>query len=347
MKLGIVGLARSGKTTIFNTLTRREGETQGGGQVSPVPGVVSVPDLRVDWLSRLYQSKKTTYAQVTYVDLQGIPGVADNKQEYMALLLRHMRPMDAFLLVVRNFPDPASGDAADPAAQYHELADEFLIADLATVEKRLERIAAERSKGRKVSETEQRLLERCAELLNDEKPLRSRPDLAHAPELRGFTFLSAKPVLIVVNNDDDDERMPDADFGGEKALVVRGKLEMEMAQLSDEDAKAFLEDYGITETARERVIQRSYQLLDLITFLTCGEDEARAWTIPRGFPAVEAAGVIHSDIQRGFIRAEVVAFDDLRRLGDYPAARKEGLVRLEGKNYLVKDGDVINFRFNV
>jgi len=347
MKLGIIGLGRSGKTTIFNALTQRTGESvPPGGHAVPALGTVSVPDARVDWLSGLYRPKKTTYAQVTYMDLQGTPGSMENKKEYMSLLLTHMRPMEAFLLVVRNFPEPTLG-APDAARELRELEEEFLLADLATVEKRLERIAAELKKGRKDAAREKELLEACGEVLNREKPLRSRPDLADAPELRGFTFLSAKPRLVIVNNPDEEEAPPPLPLGEEEALVVRGKLEMEMAQLSEEEAEGFRQEFGIRETALHRVIERSYRLLRRVTFLTVGEDEVRAWTIPHHLPAVEAAGVVHSDIQRGFIRAEVAAYRDLYKCGDYATARKQGLVRLEGKTYPVEDGDVIYFRFNV
>mgnify|MGYP003731021155 CR=1 FL=1 len=347
MKLGIVGLGRSGKTTIFNALTRRLGESAPpGGQVVPVLGVVPVPDERVDWLSRLYQPKKTTYAQVTYMDLQGMPGMVESKPEYMSLLLNHMRPMDAFLMVVRNFSDSVLGRPR-PAGDYRELADEFIIADLATVEKRLEKLAMEQKRGKKVPETEKRVLESCMELLNQEKPLRCDPGLAAAPELRGFTLLSAKPLLVVCNNSDEDDQTPEITVEAGEVLVLRGKLEMEMAQLTESEAQAFREDFGIRESALTRVIQSSFSLLKLATFLTVGDDEVKAWTIPRNLPAQEAAGAVHSDIQRGFIRAEVVAFEDLRRAGDCNAARKLGLVRLEGKTYPVQDGDVINFRFNI
>lgn len=346
MKLGIVGLARSGKTTIFNALVRRTGESiPPGGQMVPALGVVPLPDPRVDWLSRLYQPKKTTHAQVIYLDLQGMPGMIESKQEYMSLLLNHMRPMDAFLMVIRNFPDPVQGNPS-AARDYRELQDELILADLATIEKRREKLVMEQKKGRKVG-PEKELLEACAEVLNAEKPLRSRPELSQAHELRGFTFLSAKPLLVIVNNPDDDDHLPELAHDNTEAMVVRGKLEMEMAQLSDTEAELFREDFGIGESAMNRVIRRSFELLRLATFLTVGEDEVKAWTIPRGLPALEAAGAIHSDIQRGFIRAEVVAYDDLVKAGDHAAARKLGLVRLEGKTYPVADGDVINFRFNI
>ncbi|MEN6439283.1 MAG: DUF933 domain-containing protein [Syntrophobacter sp.] len=346
MKLGIVGLGRAGKTTVFNALTRRVGETAPpGGHVVPTLGVVPVPDRRVDWLSGLYKPKKTTYAQITYMDLQGVAGAADNKQEYMALLLTHMRPMDAFIMVVRNFADSVLG-APEPERDFRELEDEFLIADLASVEKRLEKLEAEAKRGRKPG-VEKDLLEQCAEVLNAEKPLRTRPELAAAPELRGYTFLSAKPLLVIVNNADEDDILPDAPFGPGGAVVVRGKLEMELAQLSEEEAASFMQDFGIAESALDRVIHSSFALLDQISFLTVGEDEVKAWTVARDIPAIEAAGAIHSDIQRGFIRAEVVAFEDLKKAGDHAAARKLGTVRLEGKVYPVKDGDIINFRFNI
>ncbi len=346
MKLGIVGLGRSGKTTIFNALTRRDGESiPPGGQLAPVLGVVPVPDPRVDWLDQLYHGRKKVNAQVTYMDLQGMSGGVESRQQYMSMLLTHMRPMDAFLTVVRNFTDTVLG-APDPQRDFRELQDEFIIADLATVEKRLEKLSLEEKKGRKVG-VEKELLEACARLLDAEKPLRAELDLTRAQELKGFTFLSAKPLLVIVNNGDDDAALPRVPFDYAEAMVVRGKLEMEMAQLSEEEAEAFRRDFGVGESALDRVIRSSYALLNLVTFFTVGEDEVKAWTIPAGLPAQEAAGVIHSDIQRGFIRAEVVAYDDLRAAGDYATARKQGTVRLEGKTYRVKDGDIINFRFNV
>ncbi|MGC9196958.1 MAG: redox-regulated ATPase YchF [Syntrophobacteraceae bacterium] len=347
MKLGITGLGRSGKTTVFNALTKRSGESApAGGQVVPALGVVPVPDPRVDWLSDLYHPKKTTHAQITYMDLQSVPGMTDNKQEYMALLLTHMRPMDALIMVVRNFADSALG-SPDPARDLRELEDEFLIADMASIEKRLEKLEAELKRGKKPSGAEKELLEKCAETLNGEQPLRTIPEICDKPELRGYTFLSAKPLLVIVNNSDDDDAMPALPLRSAEAVVVRGKLEMELAQLSEEEAQSFMSDFGITESALDRVIKSSFSLLDLISFLTVGEDEVRAWNIPRDMRAVDAAGVIHSDIQRGFIRAEVVAYEDLKKTGDYAAARKLGLVRLEGKTYPVKDGDIMHFRFNV
>jgi len=347
MKLGITGLGRAGKTTVFNALTRRSGESVSpGGQVVAAPGVVPVPDQRLDWLRALYHPRKTTHAQITYMDLQGVAGMADNKREYMSLLLTHMRPMDALIMVVRNFADSALG-ALDPARDFRDLEDEFLIADLASVEKRLEKLDAELKRGKKPTGAEKELLEKCSEILNAEEPLRTHPQIVNAPELRGYTFLSAKPLLVIVNNSDEDDLMPPVSLRSAQAVVVRGKLEMELAQLSSEEAESFMQDFGIVESALDRVIKSSFALLDRITFLTVGEDEVRAWTIAKGTPAMEAAGAVHSDIQRGFIRAEVVAYEDLKKAGNYAAARKLGTVRLEGKNYPVQDGDVIEFRFNI
>jgi hypothetical protein len=347
MKLGIVGLPRSGKTTIFNALTQRMGESiPPGGQLVPVLGVVQVPDPRIDWLTELYQPKKTTFAQVTYMDLQGMPGGTEKDGEVLSHLITHMRPMDAFLMIIRNFPDPATGKP-DVARDFRQLEDEFIITDLASIEKRLEKLEMELKKGKKNAGAEKDLLDKCAAVLNEGKPLREQPELAAAPELRGYTFLSAKPLLVIVNNSDEDDQLPDVSFESVEAMVVRGKLEMEMAQLSDAEAAAFQEDFGISESAVQRVIQRSFSMLRVVSFMTVGDDEVKAWTIQSGLPAQEAAGVIHSDIQRGFIRAEVVAYDDLRKAGDYAAARKLGVVRLEGKTYPVQDGDIINFRFNV
>jgi ribosome-binding ATPase len=347
MKLGIIGLARSGKTTIFNALTQRTGESAPpGGHAVPILGAVAVADSRLDWLSQHYKPKKTTPAQVTYLDLQGLPGSLESHQEYMSLLLTHMRQVEAFLMVVRNFSDPSLGEP-DVNHDFRELEDEFIIADLGTVEKRLEKISAEQKKGKKVFGSEKDLLESCLEIFNAEQPLRVKSELATAPETRGFTFLSAKPILVVVNNSDEDDRLPEAAFEYAEAMVVRGKLEMEMAQLSEAEAAAFRQDFGLADSALDRVVARSYALLQLATFFTVGDDEVRAWTIPRESPAQEAAGVVHTDMQKGFIRAEVVAYEDLHRAGDFASARKLGLVRLEGKTYPVRDGDIINFRFNV
>lgn len=346
MKLGIIGLGQSGKTTIFNALTNhRSEENNAGNKIVAALETVSVPDERVDRLGAIYQPKKLTYAQMVYMDLQGTVGVSDNKQDYMSLLLTHIRPMNALLLVVRNFTHPMLG-APHADKDLQELEDEFLIADLGTVERRLEKIELEKKRGKKVSEKELAFLHQCGQLLNEGKPLRDYPALMDDPDFRGFTFLSAKPLLAVINNDDSDTELPKLS-SGHSPIVVRGKLEMEMAQLPAEESAEFLSDYGIEESAMARVIHFSYKMLNLQSFLTVGEDEVRSWTIRKGTLAKEAAGAIHSDIEKGFIRAEVVHYNDLIKAGDFAKAKRDGLVRLETKTYPFLDGDVVNFRFNV
>ena len=225
----------------------------------------------------------------------------------------------------------------------------MILNDLVVVEKRMERIELDRKRG-KLSEGEEiSLVQLCRQILEQGMPLRSDPGLASAPLLKGFTFLSAKPILILINNDDEDETPPiwNQRPEGVDLFVVRGGLEKEIASLSAEEAKEFLEAYHIQESALDRVIRHSFHILNRISFFTVGPDEVRAWPIPAGTPALEAAGSVHSDIQQGFIRAEVVAYEDLKNHGGFNDAKKAGLVRLEGKGYEVKDGDIITFRFNV
>lgn len=345
MKLGIVGLPRSGKTTLFSALTGRPYEEliSSAKPGSSIQGVVPVPDDRLYWLGEKYRPKKVTPATVTYFDFCGGPDVEDRKN-YLSLLLTNIRPLDALIMVLRNFHDPILG-APDVLRDFRKLEEEFLISDLSIVEKRLEKIEQERKKGRKGLDHEADLLTECSKILNREEPIRNYPDIAKAPELRGFTFLTAKPLLVVVNNEDSDESLPQIDFGNVDAVAVRAKLEMEILQLPDEEVEAFRQSFGVKAMARDVVIKKSYALLHLITFFTIGDDEVKAWTIPEGTTALKAAGTIHSDMEKSFIRAEVVAYDDLKRTGSYNAAKKEGLVRLEGKDYVVRDGDIIQIRF--
>ena len=229
------------------------------------------------------------------------------------------------------------------------LSRELILLDQVVVEKRLERMTLDRRRGKKPDETEFRLLETCLATLEEEISLRSKPELAKERLLRGYAFLSAKPILVLFNNDEGDESLPAGAgaLASETGLVVRGTIEQEIAQMSPEEAADFRAEYNIADSAVDRVIRRSYELLGLASFFTVGEDEVRAWTIRRETVAQEAAGVIHSDLKKGFIRAEVVAYEDLMAAGDYTAARKQGTVRLEGKTYPVQDGDILNIRFNV
>ncbi len=339
MKLGIIGLPGSGKTTIFETLTRNFPEVTNKSENRI--GTITVPDERVGILSEMYKPKKTIYAQVEYF----LPGKLDQKKQ---AIWNQVRDCDALIHVIRNFPDFAN-EAPNITADFNHLDQELMLADQVVIEKRLETLDTEKKRGRKVNDEEYSLLQECLETLENEIPLRKKEKLARSPLLKGFTFLSGKPTLILFNNADDDDEMPDAGVlvQNEDCMVIKGKLEQELAQMPEEDAADFLIEFDIKEVAMDRVIKKSYDLLGLISFFTVGEDEVKAWTIRRETVAVDAADVIHSDIKKGFIRAEVLFYDDLMAAGTFADARKAGTVRLEGKTYPVKDGDIINFRFNV
>ncbi len=360
MQVTIVGLPGSGKTTIFNALTGGQAETGAfsGGRAAPNIGVVKVPDQRLDTLAELFHPKKTTPADVTYVDV-AIPAGATRAGTIAPDVLAQIRNADALLHVARGFE---GGDRpADPMRDVEELDLEFAVADLEVVQKRLEKLRTSGRHGspaeREANALEEALLERLEPHLAEGNPLRSLTmEEDEERRLRGFRFLSQKPVLLLLNLDeasvgDAAEReaaararysQPQSD-----AAAVAGKLEAEIAQLSEADARLFMDDLGIAEASRGRVIRLTYALLGLFPFFTAGEDECRAWTLRHGASAVDAAGAIHSDLARGFIRAEVVTFDDLMDCGSIAEARKRGLLRSEGKGYEVQDGDVIQVLFNV
>ncbi len=346
MKLGIVGLPGAGKSTIFSALTGARGEepAQKAGRQDTRIGTVRVMDERVAFLSQLYKPKKTTYAQVEYL----LPSVPAGQAGSEGMVWNQVRVCDGLIHVVRNFAGPG---AVPPSSEsdFQRLEEEMILNDLLVAEKRLERLDLDSRRGMKPDEEEQKLLLRCRELLEKGKPLRTNRETASSPLLRGFTFLSAKPQLVLINNDDEDESAPEWKKRPEavESLVVRGRLEMEIGSMSPEEAKDFLEEYHIGRSALDRVIRVSYELLDLISFFTVLNEEVRAWTVPRGTPAVEAAGAVHTDMKKGFIRAEVVSFENMKRLGSFAEARKAGQARLEGKEYIVQDGDIIQFRFNV
>jgi len=341
MKLGIIGLPRAGKSTVFSALTKNITDTEHKGEDRIA--AIRVPDDRIGALSQLYQPKKTTYAQVEYF----LPGYKKDSPKDQSIWTS-VRNCDALLHVVRNHT--AYGfEKPTPAQDFIKLDQEFILSDLVVTEKRIERIEMDHKRGKKMDTEEHELLMTCHHCLEDEIPLRKKPDLASAPKLRGFTFLSAKPVLVLFNNEDDDDGLPDVKelTANEACLVVRGKLEEELAQMPPEEAAEFLAEFSIPTSAVDRVIQASYALLELISFFTVISNEVRAWTIKKKTPAIDAADVIHSDMKRGFIRAEVISFQDLMNAGSYTEAKKRGTVRLEGKTYEVQDGDVIQFRFNV
>jgi ribosome-binding ATPase len=367
VKVGIVGLPRVGKTTVFNLLTRGQVDTTSwGGRGEAHVGVARVPDPRVDRLAEIFAPKKTTYATVEYVDLPGLSrGDSKSGSEVQALTtyLNSLKNVDALLHVVRAFEDsgiPHSEGTVDPGRDFDLFELEMIFSDLAAVERRLERLGKDLKKSRNAElELENQILERFKVALEQEQPLR---ELVLTPDelkrVRGFTFLSAKPLLLVVNLGDTDARRISSvvDFLGlQKAAsrpnvrvtAVCGKIEAEIAALVPEDARIFMEDLGISSVGLDRIIQESYSLLGLISFYTAGEPEVRAWTITSGMTAPQAAGVIHTDFEKGFIKAEVVSYSDMIELGSFPAARHKGALRLEGKDYVVRENDVILFRFNV
>jgi GTP-binding protein YchF len=345
MRLGIIGLPASGKATIFQVLTQSKPDQW--AKKGPLIATVWVPDRRVDALSKLFKPKKTVYAQLEYLLPHGETAYGHGGKGAEALW-NEVRPCDALVHVVGNFHQPG-GEAPLPREDLLKLETEMIFADLMVVEKRIERMNLDRKRGQEISHEEQELLQACLQILEDEKPVRDYPELAFAPLLRGYALLSAKPVLTVFNNDEQDENLPQ--WQGPpmlaNALAERGKLETELAELSPEDAAEFFTAYHVESPARERMIQHSCHLLGLISFFTVVHEEVRCWLIPRDTTALDAAGVIHSDMKKGFIRAEVLAYDDLIAVGSYQQAKKEAKVGLEGKDYIVRDGDVIYFRFNV
>ncbi|MCP4350291.1 MAG: redox-regulated ATPase YchF [Desulfobacterales bacterium] len=344
MKLGITGLPGSGKTTVFEALTGNISDS--GDKRENRIGTISVPDTRVDVLSGMYNPKKTVYARVEYF----LPGMSDQgKEKTDQSLWTPVRDCDALIHVIRNFGGYGFEDPV-PYKDFSALDQELVFADLVVVEKRLERLELDKKRGKNIEQEELSLLKECLAHLEKEIPLRKFPDIAFSPHLKGYAFVSAKPMLVLFNNTDDDNKLPDPPAGeefAENSMVIRGKLEHELAQMSEEEAEDFLTEFSIDASATDRVIESSYDLLGLISFFTVGEDEVRAWTIKKNTLAPDAAEVIHSDMKKGFIRAEVVSYDDLMEAGTYNEAKKKGKVRLEGKTYEVLNGDIIQVRFNV
>ena len=354
MKLGIIGLPQSGKTTIFNAVTRGHAPTTASaGRIEVHTAVVDVPDPRVDQLSAIFKPKKTIYAKVTYADIAGLEsGLA--KSGISGNLLNQLTQMDGLIHVVRCFADenvPHPSGSVDPARDAAAMEGELLLNDLIAVERKLERLTEERKKGgtdKVLNERQTSLFTRLHEVLSAEKPLRGTEISAEEEKhLSGFGLLTRKPLLVLLNL---GEGQPAPELKGRTnapAVALQGKLEMEIAQLPPDDAAVFMQEYGIQELSLNRMIKVSYDLLDQQSFFTVGEDEVRAWTTRRGATAVEAAGEIHTDLQKGFVRAEVVTCQDLLELGGMAEAKTKGKLRLEGKEYVVKDGDIVHIRFNV
>ena len=357
MQIGIIGLPQAGKTTIFNALTGNDQPTiRGGGRFEVHLAVVDVPDPRVDRLSEMFHPRKTTYTKVNYADIAGLEGNGSNKGSISGSLLNQLSQMDGFMHVVRCFENssvPHPTGSLNPLQDLSDLLSEMLVNDLIVVERRLERLDEEMRRGRGrekvLVERERELFERLKEALVDEVSLRTL-DLSGEEKkmILGFGFLTCKPLLILFNTS-DGQTIPCVDYPGARCEVValQGQLEMDIAQLPPEDVSLFMAEYGIAESGLKRVINQSYCLMDLQSFFTVGEDEVRAWTVPVGATALEAAATIHTDLQKGFIRAEVVGYEELVELGSLAEARKKGKFRLEGKDYIVQDGDIVHVRFNV
>ncbi len=367
MQIAIVGLAGAGKTTVFNTLTRGHAETGGYGALQLNVGVVKVPDDRLGKLADVFHPKKVVHADVTYVDLPAPPASSEGRVGTDELPAEHMarlREADALIHVVRAWDDaahPHPAGSVDAARDIEQLDLEFTLADLAMIDRRLERLNAGGGRHgtpaeREANEREAVILARLKTVLEGERPIRDEPlDADDEKAIRGFRFLTQKPVLVLVNVGEGDlagapaliERIA-AGYGHSHAMVdaLSAKIEMELGELEPDEAAVFMEELGLAESSLDRVIGLSYRLVGLISFLTAGPDEVRAWPIPDGSTAVDAAGAIHTDLAKGFIRAETIGYEELLAAGSIAEAKKVGKVRSEGRTYRVRDGDVIEILFS-
>jgi GTP-binding protein YchF len=355
VKIGLLGLPQSGKTTVFRALTGMDTPVSGyaNGKSEPNVAVVKVLDERVDRLSKLYVPRKTVYANVEFVDFAGLTAGTAKEGAFSTTAMGTVKTMDALTLVVRNFENDPS-DAPDPLGDLAWISDELILLDLMVAENRLERIRNGYRRGQKTENLvrEEKCLERIVEHLNRSRPVR---ELALSDEeekmIRGFQFLTLKPLMVVLNSDE-------ARFGnhgplmaeiekGFRAVEFAGKFEMELGLLDEEEARLFMEDMGIPESAYQRLTNLAYETLGYISFFTVGDDEVRAWNLRRGDTALDAAATIHSDLARGFIRAESFSYESLLRCGSEKGVREKGLFRLEGRDYEVQDGDILSIRFNV
>jgi hypothetical protein len=346
MKIGLVGFAGSGKTTVFNTMTGMDVPVGFGGELRL--GVVRVPDLRIDALSRIFSPKKTTYAEMSFCDVPGEHGA--EKKGLSPRGLQQIRDQEALCLVLRDFENPVIEGDPDPEGDLEAFHTECVFADLEIVERRLGRAKKERAEPLEVA-----AFEVMKATLEGERPLRMlSPEELNRSYLRGYGLLTDRPLLVALNRDETraSEPLPDKIAArlrelGAAGLALSASVEAEIAGLDVGDQTAFLDDLGVAEPALSRFIQTAYGLLDLISFFTVGEDEVRAWTIRRGTPASQAAGRIHSDLERGFIRAEVIPYATFMEFGSEQAVKAAGRFQVEGKGYVVRDGDIMHVRFNV
>ena len=345
MQIGLVGFPGSGKSTVFGALPGLPVETGYGARRDKANlGVVKVPEPRVGAVAAIVKPKKTVYAEIAFTDLAGGEGSGLDRQA-----LNAMRKLDALCQVVRAFPD-ATGQAPDPLREIADLETETILADLEVAEGRVARLQKDRSNPRELE-----LLQRVQAALEDARTLRAL-NLGNEERkmISGYSFLTLKPLLLVLNVAEDavaaeipDEVEAAAEKRGLGVVVLSAQVEMDIAQMPEEEQAEFVASLGLSEPARNRFIRSTYELIDLISMLTAKSDECRAWPVPRGTPAPRAAGKIHSDLERGFIRAEVVHWKDLVDLGSEARCRESGKLRIEGKDYVIQDGDVVNFRFNV
>lgn len=346
MKVGLVGFAGSGKTTVFNTMTGLAVPTEFGGELRL--GTVKVPDERIDALSKIYTPKKTTYAEIVFCDVPGEHGA--DRSGLSRRALQQIRDQDVLCLVLRAFPNPALDSDPDPVAELEAFHTECVLADLAIVERRLDR-----AKKDKPDALELAAFENMKATLEQERPLRSlSSDELNRDYLKGFAMLTDRPLLIALNRSEEETAQPlpaplaeGLEALGAAGLVLSASVEAEIAAMEPADRQAFLDDLGLAESALTRFIRTAYGLLDLISFFTVGPDEVRAWPIRRGTKARQAAGRIHSDLERGFIRAEVIPYEVFLEYGSEQAVKDAGRLQIEGKDYVVADGDILHIRFNV
>ncbi len=358
MQIGIVGLPSSGKTTLFQTITRTHLDEAARARKQANVAVVKVPDPRVDALAEVFRPKRRVFTSIEFVDVVGLSTGDRESTQFTTGFLANVKSNDALLHVVRGFEDPLCPHpegSLDPARDVRLLEEEFLLSDMAAVETRFEKLRKQsRVPNNELQKLELAALEKCYAALEQERPLRTLTlEPAEERVIRGYQFLTAKPMLVVLNLPEEQIGAPETPLAplqeryaaaGLAFAAFSGKVEMELAQLAEEDAAAFMAEYGLTESALTRLIRSAYELLGLISFLTCGEDECRAWTVRRGATAQEAAGAIHTDLSARFIRAEQVHFDDFVAHGSMNACKENGVWRLQGKDYLVRDGDILSIR---